>query len=266
VDNPFEAPADASSSADAGALDLADFTPAPHLARFFANLIDSILVAVVFMGLVMGVGIVIGLVIEASGGALGDGEGIEDALTVPLFLLLGALYVIVGLIEGSSWQASPGKRLLGLRVVHASGRDIKLAEGVGRQLLKIFVLNLCGLAGLVCLEEPARRGPWDFILSTRVVAQNRWNGGLDLGCGARAGGVFDARRRGATGWVGDRFPRRGLSWHCAIAQLYTNEVVGERIAGSGPALSRPGGLFSRENKGEHTNRRRSCPTWGGSGS
>ena len=172
MDNPFEAPARAGTGPSA--LDLDAFVPAGHGARFAANLIDSVLVVVVFYVLAILIGVAIGVISEASGADLPANPDLEQVLTIPLLALIFSLYVLMGLIEGSSWQATPGKRLVGLRVVHASGRDISLGEGVGRQLLKVFLLNLCGLLGLVCLEEPARRGVWDMALSTRVVQRNRY--------------------------------------------------------------------------------------------
>lgn len=171
MDNPFEAPA--ASRPSSRALDLADFMPAGHGARFAANLIDSVLVVAVFYAMAIVIGATIGVVSEVGGDSL-DAQALETAVSVPLLMLFLSLYLVLGLVEGSAWQASPGKRLLGLRVVHASGRDIRMIEGVGRQLLKFFFLNLCGLAALICLEEPARRGLWDMLLSTRVVQRNRY--------------------------------------------------------------------------------------------
>lgn len=171
MDNPFEAPV--ASGASSSARDLADFMPAGHGARFAANLIDTVLVLVLFYMFAIVLGLAMRILAEVGGASL-DRQTVETAISLPLLVSFFGFYLILGLIEGSSWQASPGKRLLGLRVIHASGRDIGMAEGVGRQFLKFFLLNLCGLAALVCLEEPAHRGLWDMLLSTRVVQRNRY--------------------------------------------------------------------------------------------
>lgn len=177
MENPFESPASprTDSSSTSSVVDLTDFVPAPHVSRWLANAIDSVVVIVVFFAFALLLGFAIGLVGELTGMS-NAADQLEDMITVALLVVFVALYGVLGLVEGSSWQASPGKRLLGLRVVHASGRDIKILEGVGRQFVKVVTLNLCGLAALVCLEEPARRGVWDFLLSTRVVKKNPYAG------------------------------------------------------------------------------------------
>lgn len=172
MDNPFEAPVSANAFAKTN--DLADYEAAGHGARIGAYLIDTVIVMVVVAVLIFAVAFLVASFGAQTGAAVLDEPLAEQITTIAVYVVVAATYIALGLIEGSSWQGSPGKRLLGLRVIHASGRDITPAEGVGRQFLKAIILNLCGLAGLVCLEEPARRGPWDFVLSTRVVRPNRY--------------------------------------------------------------------------------------------
>ncbi len=58
---------------------------------------------------------------------------LDAALVAPLALLAplagaGALALSGALFEASGWQATPGKRWLGLRVIEAEGRQIGKAH------------------------------------------------------------------------------------------------------------------------------------------
>ncbi len=83
------------------------------------------------------------------------------------YALLSAAWNLGG--ELSSWQGSPGKRLLGLRVVDASGKRAPFAQLMVRQLaagLSWFTLNI----GHLLAWWPPFRSLHDRIADTNVVA------------------------------------------------------------------------------------------------
>lgn len=82
------------------------------------------------------------------------------------YALLGALVEIVGV--ASPWQATPGKRALGLRVVAADGGRL----GAGRAALRYFAGSLSWLTlnvgHLVAVARPEQRALHDRLAGARV--------------------------------------------------------------------------------------------------
>ncbi len=130
--------------------------------RFFALVIDSILVFIPLTFMIGFMAIAMGL--SAAVQEIQPGESLEE-LTAQLgvrFLLAMMLTLLLGsglyfsIFESSSMQATPGKRLLGLYVTDLSGNRISFARASGRFFAgKFFVLGVPGLGllfyGLSCL-------------------------------------------------------------------------------------------------------------------
>lgn len=76
-------------------------------------------------------------------------------LVVPVVLALAAF-------ESGPWRASPGKRVLGLRVrVRATGRPAGFGRALGRAVLKIGVPWSIGHAAVIALVTTSTtRAPW----------------------------------------------------------------------------------------------------------
>ena len=71
--------------------------------------------------------------------------------------------------ESSSWQATPGKRALGLIVTDTEGRRISPARAVGRYFGKILS-GLILLIGYIMIAFTERKqGLHDFLAGTLVV-------------------------------------------------------------------------------------------------
>ena len=128
--------------------------PATALRRGFAAAIDqllSILLTAVFM-------------LPLAGETL-------DELWVSQLLGVGGLLtssVIFGLLEGSRWQASPGKKLLGLRVIRLDGGPVHRGRALQRNLFKSIGLSACGLIVITVFTSPGR-SIWDRATDTMVV-------------------------------------------------------------------------------------------------
>lgn len=113
--------------------------------RFVAYLIDSVVSSVAFIILLIPLFVLTGV-----GGVLskiGSGEDIgEDAAAL---LGFGFLFGFVGIIlvvswlyfalsESSSWQATPGKKLLNLQVTDTDGRRLSFGRASGRFFAKMI--------------------------------------------------------------------------------------------------------------------------------
>ncbi|MGE5145337.1 MAG: RDD family protein, partial [Candidatus Eiseniibacteriota bacterium] len=71
--------------------------------------------------------------------------------------------------EASSWQASPGKRLLGLRVTDLAGRRLGVGRALARQLFKCLDVASSGLTYLIAGLTERRQGLHDILAGTLVV-------------------------------------------------------------------------------------------------
>ena len=94
----------------------------------------------------------------------------------------GVLALTGALFEASAWQATPGKRWLGLRVMEASGRRVGWRRAAARHLLRAAPLLWWTLApgwapaaAALLLAAPGlggrwRRTAWDRLAGTSVFA------------------------------------------------------------------------------------------------
>jgi uncharacterized RDD family membrane protein YckC len=113
--------------------------------RFVAYIIDGVISGLAFLVLLVPLFILTGA--GAALSKIGSGEDIsEEAAT---FLGLGFLFGFFGIIflvswlyhalsESSSWQATPGKRMLNLKVTDMSGQPISFGRASGRFFAKII--------------------------------------------------------------------------------------------------------------------------------
>ncbi|AOG02811.1 RDD family protein [Bosea sp. RAC05] len=127
--------------------------------RVCAYLIDSVLVtaACYLAGLILGIVLA---VTDISGSG------------VPVLVVVVGLAISIGYwvaFTSGSWQATPGKRLLGLKVIRADGRQVTAGLALGRSLA--YVLSALTLyIGFIMVGLTAqKRGLHDMICGTRVV-------------------------------------------------------------------------------------------------
>jgi uncharacterized RDD family membrane protein YckC len=113
--------------------------------RFVAYIIDGFISSLVFLILLVPL-----FILTGAGAALGritSGEDISDNAAV--FLGIGFIAGFVGIIfavswlyhavaESSSWQATPGKKLLNLKVTDMEGQAISFGRASGRFFAKII--------------------------------------------------------------------------------------------------------------------------------
>lgn len=139
---------------------------APSLwTRWLANMIDAVLLFVPLLVLF------VAMVLVAQSRGAPASLDLESAFGLALQpILLGAQFAYFGLLEASSWQASVGKRLLGLQVVDGQGRPLTMRASLIRSGSKVLSLYFCGLLAASVLFDPRmQRGAWDYAAGSRVV-------------------------------------------------------------------------------------------------
>ncbi|MEP6633417.1 MAG: RDD family protein [Luteimonas sp.] len=92
-------------------------------------------------------------------------DSVQPALTA--FIVVAAVYWIV--FEHSSWQATPGKRALGLVVVDAQGRRLSLGRSIARHCAGALSWITCNLGHALAAVPPDKRALHDRIAGTRVL-------------------------------------------------------------------------------------------------
>lgn len=93
----------------------------------------------------------------------------SEPVGMGLVLVAWILYRVA--FEASPWAATPGKRLLRIRLVTAGGARPSLVRVLLRVAVQIGLgLTPAGfLGGVVLFLDRQQRGPWDFVAGTRVV-------------------------------------------------------------------------------------------------
>jgi len=157
---------------------------AGRLERILALFIDSLIVGLAMLLLIVALG----------GGTLSfevnlGGESTADWRFIPVLALQAAYYII---FPATRWSATPGKKLLGLRIVDMDEQPISFFQSLVRVFFQQFwlwvgiPLALVGVshspwAGLIpCLAVIAvavalwmlcanGRSPWDYMAGTKVV-------------------------------------------------------------------------------------------------
>jgi uncharacterized RDD family membrane protein YckC len=146
--------------------------------RFVAIIIDDIILRVILgipaLVLIGGTGFFSLMRARLEGGASPDEllpEAMSMAGMIGLFLMLSLIgqWLYFALMESSSWQATLGKKALGLVVTDMSGRRISFARATGRYFGKI-VSGLTLLIGFIMAGFTERKQALhDMIASTLVL-------------------------------------------------------------------------------------------------
>lgn len=85
------------------------------------------------------------------------------------FIAFALAFAYFAAFEASSWQASPGKRLLGLSVTDLAGQRLGLGRALARQLFKCLDIASSGLTYLIAGLTERRQGLHDILAGTLVV-------------------------------------------------------------------------------------------------
>ncbi|MBA3975220.1 MAG: hypothetical protein C0504_13520 [Candidatus Solibacter sp.] len=124
---------------------------------------------------------------------------IDAVLLAPAALLASQSPVLAGAaaalwwtaFEASPWQASPGKRLLGMRTIEADGRRVGFGRALGRSALKAlplaavpvwpWVAAAAGAAAVVMMAVDRRRRSYpDLLVRTAVIVPPQGEGRVNI--------------------------------------------------------------------------------------
>ena len=147
--------------------------------RFLAFLIDNA---------VMGIGFVLILIplifLTGLGGFISEIHPDEDMNDVGIFMLFGLLFLAAtvsllwtwlyhALMESSEWQATVGKRLLGLVVTDMAGRRVSFGRATGRHFAKIITNMVPAFIGYIMAGFTERKQALhDMIAGCLVLRRN----------------------------------------------------------------------------------------------
>jgi uncharacterized RDD family membrane protein YckC len=133
--------------------------------------VGAYLIDMVFMMLLMLVPFAVFGIFAASVG--GESTGSQVAVVIVGILLYAVLLAVVILYQvltlGGRWQATPGKRLLGLYVITLSGRPVSRWLAVGRYLCYSVSAAVLYIGFMMIGWTKEKRGFHDSICDTRVV-------------------------------------------------------------------------------------------------
>ncbi len=153
--------------------------------RFVAGFIDMIILLVPMFGIAM----VMGVTLSPDCGSM-DANAMPAAQ--PVFFVIAMLALVwayKAILESSSWQATVGKKMLGLKVTTMDGQKVSLMQATMRtwpfwlaylmQVIESLVgmggilstaVSLAGLVALIVIAfTPKKQGVHDMIAKTLVV-------------------------------------------------------------------------------------------------
>lgn len=156
------------------------FTPAggepQELSGYGARVGAFFLDLLIVLGLQFALGLVIGIVVAASGGKVSDDRDLFQALSIVLGLLVTLCYLtILESRKGAHNGQTLGKQATGIRIVRDDGRPMTfgralLREGVGKYLLALVTLYIYLVVDYLWpLWDGENQALHDKIASTHVV-------------------------------------------------------------------------------------------------
>jgi uncharacterized RDD family membrane protein YckC len=172
----------AASSRDASAtaaIDEEDVVDAGFLRRLAAFIVDSVVLGIAMYAMIFLMVIVLGFGIggiatmfeSSTRGGVPEGPllwvFVIGFYVLPI-LMQGAYHI---LFTGSAWQATPGKRVLGIKVVDSEGARITLARSTGRWFAAALSYLTFYIGFLMAAFTDRKLALHDMVASTRVVDQ-----------------------------------------------------------------------------------------------
>ena len=107
----------------------ARYRPAGVVKRLLASMVDGFLIVILFLGslfVIIPLGLWLGLI-----------QGFFSGMLVGTLAYLGIATAFLGLFTASPLMSSPGKSLMGLKVVGHDGRRLSLVRSLSRALMKV---------------------------------------------------------------------------------------------------------------------------------
>ncbi|MBN2872531.1 MAG: RDD family protein [Halothiobacillaceae bacterium] len=114
---------------------------------------------------------VIVVVVAMLGAVLLFAGGVPEAWAAPFGNLVGLIggWLYYAFLESSAWQATPGKRLLGMKVVDRQGERIGFWRATGRHFAKILSALILLVGFLMVAFTRRKQGLHDILAGCLVV-------------------------------------------------------------------------------------------------
>ena len=146
--------------------------------RFLAFLIDNAVVGIGFILILIPLIFLTGL-----GGFIGEIHPNEDMNDVGIFMLFGLLFLAAtvsllltwlyhALMESSEWQATLGKKVLGLVVTDMAGRRVSFGRATGRHFAKIITNMVPAFIGYIMAGFTERKQALHDMIAGCLVRRN----------------------------------------------------------------------------------------------
>jgi uncharacterized RDD family membrane protein YckC len=132
--------------------------------RFLAYIVDTLLISAVILPLGMGVGVLIAVT-----------DGADNASVILAFesliriVSIGLGWLYFSWLESSSWQATIGKKLCGLRVTDLHGNRISFGKATGRYFGKILSGLILFIGFIMAAFSEKKQALHDQLAGTLVV-------------------------------------------------------------------------------------------------
>jgi uncharacterized RDD family membrane protein YckC len=136
--------------------------------RFLAYFIDAIIINITVAAISFGVGALIGVASTANG--MHDSEKIS-AIAGGVGAIIGIICAIAYYVVFCSgrWQATPGKRMLGIHLITVGGEKVGGWLALGRYLAYIISSLPFGIGFMMIGWNSEKQGLHDMICKTRVI-------------------------------------------------------------------------------------------------
>jgi len=146
--------------------------------RFLAHLVDGFILTIAIGIILVPMMFAFGIWGAAMESTQYDDYGRFEETLGPLIVLVYMLIIGIGIagqwlyfamFESSSQQATPGKMLVGIRVVDARGARLNVAGTTGRTLGKVLSGMFCNIGYIIAAFTERKQALHDLLANTYVV-------------------------------------------------------------------------------------------------
>jgi uncharacterized RDD family membrane protein YckC len=150
--------------------------------RFLAYIVDIILLGIFEVPILFGLAMMMGLGAAIGSVARHGGENPFENGPPPVFFGFISMFFLVtllggwlyhGLLESSEWQATAGKKILGVYVTDLAGQRVSFARASGRHFAKIITsLIPLGIGYILAGFTEKKQAVHDMLASCLVLRRN----------------------------------------------------------------------------------------------
>jgi uncharacterized RDD family membrane protein YckC len=144
--------------------------------RLLAYLLDMLLLIVLFAvagAIAVAIAFAVGMIAAAAGTSDATTASAQIMKSVPLIVVLGCALFYYVYFPSGAWQATPGKRICGLRIIRTDGSRVTSGLALGRWASCFLSAKLLGIGFLMIGWNREKKGLHDILCGTRVVYAKR---------------------------------------------------------------------------------------------